>query len=343
MKYVAILLLMLFSFSCSKNEPVMNEKNDENIENKSNELLKNSETSLEEVIPKYDYENIDIKSIEGMVQKYNYENVDINSVISLNAFGYYRYEKKEYSDAIIIFKNAIIVDKTYPYAHYNLACVLALQNENGLSIDNDELLYHVKYSIFLDNKYIQKIKEDQDLKSIWNENYFQYFLELLEDGIITVEDDEIFLTCNGENRYITKIAGYDIHIGPYESFPVFQLSTDKKHLVYVSLDKEELYVYLLTHYGLSIKVSNENVGKYNIFDCEILFNNNAKELLIYYDGKKLSLYQMPSLKEDVLIELPMGINDETIYDLRNVEFISVDELNFMGGSTFEYHFSGREY
>lgn len=96
--------------------------------------------------------------------------------VGLNSAGYDAYEQGNYSQARELFGAAIQEDDTYIYAHHNYACVLALTYRAGDTAALQEIITHLKRTIELDKKRIQKILSDSDLDAVRGEPAFIAFI-----------------------------------------------------------------------------------------------------------------------------------------------------------------------
>ncbi|WP_028972884.1 tetratricopeptide repeat protein [Spirochaeta cellobiosiphila] len=123
-------------------------------------------------------------TLEEVVIKYHLNLGELNAE-NLNSAGYNLYEKGDYESAMVLFTEAIELDPTYVYAHYNFACAgsLYLQywnnqdsglyaqqegyyNENFLNNVQDAVFQNLSLSFFLASRYLEKSKTDTDLEYI---------------------------------------------------------------------------------------------------------------------------------------------------------------------------------
>ncbi|WP_037571533.1 hypothetical protein, partial [Spirochaeta cellobiosiphila] len=104
---------------------------------------------------------------------------------NLNSFGYDLYEAGNFKESMQLFVEAMLLDPTYVYAHYNFACVGSLYleywshqdsgayaqqegfyDEAYLAMVQDEVFQNLSISFFLASRYLDKSKTDPDLEYI---------------------------------------------------------------------------------------------------------------------------------------------------------------------------------
>jgi hypothetical protein len=84
-----------------------------------------------------------------------------------NTAGYRLYLKKEFGDAKSLFYRAVEIDSNHVLAHYNLACVLALEYGQSKEISLlTELFHHLYISISLDSRRRVRALKDHDFDSV---------------------------------------------------------------------------------------------------------------------------------------------------------------------------------
>ncbi|WP_028973497.1 tetratricopeptide repeat protein [Spirochaeta cellobiosiphila] len=123
-------------------------------------------------------------TLEEVVIKYHLNLGELNAE-NLNSAGYDLYEKGDYESAMVLFTEAITIDPTYVYAHYNFACAGSLYlehwtnqdsslyaqqegyyNEKFLNNVQDSVFQNLSLSFFLASRYLEKSKTDPDLEYI---------------------------------------------------------------------------------------------------------------------------------------------------------------------------------
>ncbi|WP_028973495.1 tetratricopeptide repeat protein [Spirochaeta cellobiosiphila] len=123
-------------------------------------------------------------TLEEIISKYNLDLGELDAE-NLNSAGYDLYVKGDYESAMQMFIEAMNIDPTYVYAHYNFACAgsLYLQywanqdsglyaqqegyyNEEFLTTVQDEVFQNLSISYFLASRYLEKSKTDSDLEYI---------------------------------------------------------------------------------------------------------------------------------------------------------------------------------
>ncbi|WP_037571527.1 tetratricopeptide repeat protein, partial [Spirochaeta cellobiosiphila] len=123
-------------------------------------------------------------TLEEVIIKYHLNLGELNAE-NLNSAGYDLYEKGDYESAMVLFTEAIKLDPTYVYAHYNFACAgsLYLQywnnqdsglyaqqegfyNYSYLNNVQDAVFQNLSLSFFLASRYLEKSKTDPDLEYI---------------------------------------------------------------------------------------------------------------------------------------------------------------------------------
>lgn len=137
----------------------------------------------------------DLKNIEPywFLSGIGEENADSNR---LNTLGFYAYEEGDLQRAAKLWRCAIDRDERNAWAHYNLACALALFAERfgrdpasiipelewgspeveRLLEYADLVLHHLKQAVFYDRETLYRMQEDSDLKLIRNMDAYQFIL-----------------------------------------------------------------------------------------------------------------------------------------------------------------------
>ncbi|WP_028973502.1 hypothetical protein [Spirochaeta cellobiosiphila] len=130
------------------------------------------------------WQAISYLTLEEIISKYNLDLGELDAK-TLNSAGYDLYVKGDYESAMQLFVEAMNIDPTYVYAHYNFACAgsLYLQywanqdsglyaqqegyyNEEFLAIVLDEVFQNLSLSYFLASRYLEKSETDSDLEYI---------------------------------------------------------------------------------------------------------------------------------------------------------------------------------
>jgi hypothetical protein len=280
--------------------------------------------------------DISAGEINLLGEKYKNIPVNSNSAASLNTFGYRLYERKAYTDAATAFRRAIQLDPTYVFPHYNLACMLALSAGGGKRIDPGELIYHLQYAALLDVKYREKPGTDTDLDPVRDQAYFRDYLRLLEEGRVILDDKSIYITTNTEKVCVTGLV--EGAAGPLLISPEISESLDKKAAAFISAHDKEYHVFILTSYGLLVKVTSEGLADLqSVFYCRLVWQPQNKGLL-FDPGPALLYYEIASGKIKEVLRAT-----EDMYSLKDYHFISPDKIGLMGGGYFEYSFAGAEY
>lgn len=143
-------------------------------------------------------------SIEELLSKYNLQYDEINAV-NLNYAGLEVYKQKEYLDAIALFRWGTLLDPSYTYTHFNLACSASLlldeilqgkpedfnhdlyRNKYGYYwavpfLMIDEIFNHLALTIFLEKDYLTKMQRDEDLTILHSMRRYKSFVQFAESG-----------------------------------------------------------------------------------------------------------------------------------------------------------------
>lgn len=293
------------------------------------------------MLDRYEYDTSS-SQIETLTEKYNYSDKDINSVKSLNSFGFFLYEKKQYSDALTVFRKAVMVDASYVYAHYNLACVLGLLFQEGMEIDQRELITHLQFACLLKDNYLQKMRIDNDLNSIRNEKYYLDFIGLIDNGKVVKDGETVYLKYLDNEIFISDLIPEEF-IPPLGIGPEYESSPDGRYNACVAYLNGNANVFIITHYGLIIKATQTPIENYeSIARCRLLWQPESKGLL-FVNGSSLCYFDISKLRLNNILTAPIEKEDIKFYDFGNYWFDSPNVVRFMGGTYFEYSFAGVEY
>ncbi len=97
----------------------------------------------------------------GHIAKINKESMEANRL------GFLAYQKKDYAKAIGHFNEAIAIDQTNMFAHFNLACSLSLANGGNGDPETLRLIRsHLAAAAALDEHWIYKAFLDTDLNAV---------------------------------------------------------------------------------------------------------------------------------------------------------------------------------
>ncbi|WP_028973504.1 tetratricopeptide repeat protein [Spirochaeta cellobiosiphila] len=130
------------------------------------------------------FQSLSYPTKEEIITKYQLQLGKLTAE-NLNSVGYDLYTQGDYLSAMQLFVEAMRIDPTYVYAHYNFACAgsLYLQywskkdsgqyvtqegyyDEDFLSLVQDEIFQNISISVFLASRYLEKSKTDSDLEYI---------------------------------------------------------------------------------------------------------------------------------------------------------------------------------
>jgi tetratricopeptide (TPR) repeat protein len=299
-----------------------------------------TDNPLFNMLGEYQY-NITAGDIASPVKTYQDLSVDPNSAVSLNTFGYHLYERKAYADAATAFRRAVQLDPAYAFPHYNLACVLSLKAGEGKSVDPGELIYHLQCAALLDPRYRTKPQTDTDLDPVRSMAYFRDYLGMLERGRVVLDGKGVYIKTDADKVLITALR--EESAGPLFINPKITESPDKKEAAFIAVYHEEHHVYILTSWGLLIKVTAEPLGDLqSVFYCDLVWHPQNKGLL-YAPGSVLMYYEIARGGVREVLQAPGKVADNYIDSFADYHFISPVIISFMGGGYFEYSFAGEEY
>jgi tetratricopeptide (TPR) repeat protein len=299
-----------------------------------------TDNPLFNMLGEYQY-NITAGDIASPAKTYQDLSVDPNSAVSLNTFGYHLYERKAYADAATAFRRAIQLDPAYAYPHYNLACMLSLLAGQGEEIDPGELIYHLQCAALLNPRYRVKPKTDTDLDPVRNQAYFREYLAMLERGRVVLDGKGVYVKTDADKVFITSLP--EGNAGPLEISPKISEAPDKKAAAFIAMYQNKYHVFILTSYGLLVKVTEEALGDlYTVAYCALVWQPQNKGLL-YDPGSVLMYYDITRGGSREVLRAPGEMKDGYIFSFADYHFISADVIRFMGGGYLEYDFAGKEY
>ncbi|MDC7221802.1 MAG: hypothetical protein PQJ59_17855 [Spirochaetales bacterium] len=159
-----------------------------------------------------------------------------------NLAGMYFYEQQRWYEAEIMFLGATEIDSRHVLAHYNLACVLSLQFNNGEAKHPDRLgdnesapFYYLYRAVLLDSARMERARGDSDLHNIRNFDPDLFdAITLLEDQRERFENQVTFKSANsfeGDTQLIFEDeSGEEIWFSSeekaFDDYPFFSLSHD---------------------------------------------------------------------------------------------------------------------
>jgi hypothetical protein len=299
-----------------------------------------TDNPLFNMLGEYQY-NISAGDITSLAKAYKNLSVDYNSATSVNTFGYHLYEQKAYADAVTAFRRAIQLDPAYAFPHYNLACMLSLLAADGKDVDPGELIYHLQCAALLNPRYRTKPQTDTDLDPVRSQAYFRDYLGMLERGRVELSGNGVYLKTGTDRVFITTTA--EGGAGPLEISPKISESPDKKAAAFIALYRNQYHIFILTSYGLLVRVTAEALGDLqSVFYCKLVWQPQNKGLL-YDPGSVLMYYEIARGGVREVLRVPGKYGDYYIGSFADYNFISPDVIRFMGGTYLEYDFAGKEY
>jgi tetratricopeptide (TPR) repeat protein len=297
-----------------------------------------SDNPVYNMLGEYTY-NITVQDVTNIAKEFKKTNVDYNSAVSLNTFGYGLYEQKKFGEAATVFRRAVQLDPSYAYPHYNLACMLSLLSAEGQKINPGELIYHLQCAALLEPKYRTKPKTDTDLDPVRGETYFKDYLDLLAGGEVILRGKNLYLNTKARQVFVTGLI--EGNAGPLFVEPQISESPDKKAAAFMASYQEEYHIFILTSYGLLIKVTQKGFGDlYSVFYCPLVWQPLGKGLLCNIVDT-LSYYDLKSGRIKEVFKA--GGDSVYIGCIADYSFFSPTVIRFMGGTFFEYSFAGKEY
>jgi hypothetical protein len=314
------------------------------------------------------------EEIISIAQRYSFD-LNINSAVSLNSLGYTLYEQKKYEDAKTVLRKACVTSGPYKYAHYNLACVLALLNQHGRAISPNELIFHLQYSGYLDITYFDKMREDADLESIRDEEYYKEFVDIIDHARFDY-NGRIYQTYGDTSGDLLSRNRLSIHYNSREIYITHAnevVNNDVRDDVFVTnkwwdetpfgrgkavfftsfypeghfAEYKGFFKYLLTCYGLLIRIPTEPMS-YNWDGSELYawqeFPNPSKIIFrasLSSGMKYLYYYDLFTGEPHPIIGTMYKKDPEyEFYDFDEIWFNSENNIGFIGRIQND---AGREY
>uniref|UniRef100_UPI00055D1716 tetratricopeptide repeat protein n=1 Tax=Spirochaeta cellobiosiphila TaxID=504483 RepID=UPI00055D1716 len=185
--------------------------------------------------------------LQVIIAKYS---LDLGNLTAenLNSAGYDLYEKKDYAAAMQLFIEAMKIDPTYVFAHYNFACAgsLYLQywsnkdkgiyaqqegqyNQEIIDTVTDEVFQNLSISFFLASRYLEKSKTDPDLEYIRQlKRYSNMRQNISEPNFWTIYGYFKSTVSNIEEYPESGQLSITLDGGFYSSFTIFDLISNHK-------------------------------------------------------------------------------------------------------------------
>jgi len=204
-----------------------------------------------------------------------------------------------------------------------------------------ELIYHLHYAALLKQNYMIKPKTDTDLDPVRNEEYFKKYMHLFDEGKVILKNKNLYIQTKAHKFFVTELIEETIE--PLWITPQISEAPNKKAAAFIAMYKKEPHIFILTVYGLLIKVTLKSLGSMDsVFYCNIVWQPETKGIL-YYIESTLFYYE---LKENTIIQVfwaPGEYGDDYIGSITAYRFISPTVIRFMGDGYLEYSFAGEEY
>ncbi len=255
--------------------------------------------------------------------------------ITLNTYGYRLYLKKQYSDAVQLFRNSINLNSFYIVPYYNLACTLSLQYENKEQADLNELFYSLKMSLHLNpQRMLRNIQTDSDLKSIRNLREYSELLKNFDQNSFIITNDSLYLSENGGQTFLAKL--YKTDLGPVQIENYFSYSFDQFYIVIAGVENGKPCLFVASKPGIITKINGaDNIYSSPPYGPDIAWFPGTYKFVFCNDN---SIYSY-SITNNELKRLTFS---ETKIDIQP----SIDKkgkIHFMRGGIVEFSFSGTEY
>ncbi|TFG60382.1 MAG: hypothetical protein E4H36_12185 [Spirochaetales bacterium] len=265
------------------------------------------------------------------------------TAVELNRTGFFLYEKKDYENAVILFRNALLSDPSYVYPHYNLACTLALMNAKGKPADIRQIVYHLHKSVELDVQRLAKSRTDTDLDSVRNHPLFKAYLLLqVNNARFEVKNDVLFLAAGGASYRVAALSKAADYYMPVDLSPTWSVSPDGKYCAFFAEGRNGFDVYLLSHHGIVKQVTaTGGIGwESSYYDTGISWSPDSSGF-VFVEGSALWYFRHSGGAYAAGLQ-PLTDPEDWGSIIQPV-FISADTVRFMKGNIFEYSFAGSEY
>ena len=259
------------------------------------------------------------------------------TAVALNRTAFKLYEKKEFEMAAVLFQNATILDPGYVYGHFNLACTLALMNENGASVDIKQILYHLHKSVELDERRLEKAQTDPDLNSIHGLAQFKNFLQVYERRTrFIVENDSVFLDIAGTRHFLTRLAHTDEY--PVGLLPTYAISPNQEYIAFFAEDESGINVYVLSETGIVKQATTiGNIGSDSSnFYTGIAWSPSSDGIAFIMVG----VLWYFNIFNDELVSLT---DEKFISVIAQPSFVDDDTVGYLRGEMIVYEFHGEEW
>ncbi|MDH5657120.1 MAG: tetratricopeptide repeat protein [Spirochaetia bacterium] len=186
---------------------------------------------------------------------------EVSKAEELNKLGYAKYKEKKYQEAADYYRQAIEEDPENAKSHYNLSCMLSLNNEY-CNYDDREALSALETSIRLNPGYKKAAMTDGDLKNL---RKFFKFRKLI--GSIKSDADIV--------SYLKEVKSHKdcYSAGVYEFCTTYTFHGDGSYSIEKQVPSQEPD----DSSGAPYAVTKTSKGNFSVENGKIIFNQTEPE------------------------------------------------------------------
>lgn len=254
---------------------------------------------------------------------------------TLNGYGFNQYQKKDYANALVLFRAAASADSRMVVAHFNIACVLSLMGAKPGSDTFEELLYHLHRSVELDPTRVSKISTDGDLAGVRDSTEVRNLIAIADRNARWLwKGFDLYRVAQGKEFFVATAGKNESPFGSNES-PLFAADPQKAYIAFARIENGEAYVAVATPYGRTQTIGKIGNGP-PLWNFEVLFSADGQKLaaplndgIWVWNAKYGMAARMTVPDPDYAEDIPLEWRGE--------------KLRFKRGTFFEFSFAGAEW